>query len=272
MNKLTILKSIAKFNNFELADAIGVDVLTVALFERNIAPINYSIAQDLCEVLGAGISDLFPSLKKIISDVENSKSEEDTMSIMQSSETISQFINAGIDLDERDWIMSVTLTSGAERRYRLPSIEMQRVKDILVDKDDNSDYLSFYADCQEIIIRKRAIKGLSFLSDASYAAFKSDERGALLTTIPLQGVKPEFFQIANNSASYLRGLLEIIKSNEPLPPFFKAYSEDEDETYISVFGLDVLEIPMGLIVPNIYNEIAHSTPSKLELMDAVGSA
>ena len=260
MNKFTILKSIAEFNNFELADAIGVDVLTIALFERNIAPISYSAAQDICEVLGAVISDMFPSLKEIFTKIENSKTEDEALAILQSTETISQFQNAGIDPDHRDWIMSVNLISGAERRYRLPSLEMQRVKDILVNKNSESEYLSFYADCQEVILRKSAISGVSFLSDASYAAFKSNERGLLVTTMPRQSVKSEAFQIANNSASHLRGLIEAINSKEPLPPFFKAYCEEEDETYISIFGLDVLEIPMGLIVPEIYQEFKQLIP------------
>ena len=282
MNKFTALKALAGFDNRKLSEFTGVDMVTLFLFERDATPVSLDVAQHICEALDSELIDMFPAINDLLIELSKIESDEEIQTIMQHPENTMLFQNSGIDPDDREWIMIVILISGIERRYKLTTIELDEVRRSLIDNDQSDEFLSFYSDCQQVFIKKGAVAEVKFLSSASYAPFRSNERAFSITIVSKDSVRPEVIGVMRdggydgNGERSFANLVKSIHENLQLPSFFLVDSEDEEERYISISGLEVLEIPMGIIMPEIYeSETDPLTPevdSALDSMEMAGSA
>nr|WP_250808047.1 helix-turn-helix transcriptional regulator [Neorhizobium tomejilense] len=283
MNKLTAMKEINEFDNSMLADATGIDVVAIHMFEHGIAPIHFEEAEALCSAMDVDMDKLFPNLAELFVLCEALDSQDEVQEMFFDPANRMALRSAGLDPDLRDWIMIVDLKSGNERRYRVSSMEREKIKCALVAANDSSGYICFYADCQQIIIRKDALSEVSFVVDASYAKFSSRERAYAATLVFEGSPKPEVVGLTPDGGPDGDGehpfasLLDAALNGRDLPPFFEVETETADEErFVSINGLEVLEIPMGVLFPECYRK--HSSkryvgPSRgLEDMDPEGEA
>ncbi|MCV9963803.1 hypothetical protein OIU34_18155 [Pararhizobium sp. BT-229] len=283
MTKLTAVKEISDFDSSMLADSTGIDVVTIHMVEHGIVPAHYDIADAMCEAMDVGMKDMFPSLAEIFSLADALDSEAEVQELFFDPANKMAIRSAGLDPDLRDWIMVVDLRSVNERRYRLSSMEMEKIKNELVSAKDANGFICFYSDCQQVIIRKSAISEVSFRVGASYAQFSSRERAYAATMIFEGSSRPEVVGLHPDGGDDGEGehpfanLLDAALNGRDLPPFFMVETEDDtEERFVSIHGLEVLEIPMGVLFPEIYakdSDARYVGPdSGLGGMDAQGSA
>lgn len=283
MTNLTAMKEISDCDTSMLADSTGIDVVTIHMIEYGIAPAHYDVADALCEAMDVTMQDLFPSLFEILSMADALDSQAEVQEFFFEPANKMAFRSAGLDPDLRDWIMVVDLRSGNERRYRVSSMERERVLNEMLSAKDANGYICFYSDCQQIIIKKTAISELSFVAGASYAQFNSRERAYAATMVFEDSSRPEIVGLQPDGGEDGEGdhpfanLLDAALNGRDLPPFFKVETEDDDEDrLVSIHGLEVLEIPMGVLFPEIYSKNTDARyvgpGSGLGGMDALGSA
>lgn len=283
MHKMTAMKQISDLDNTMLAESTGMDVVAIHMFEHGLAPIHFENADALCGAMDVPMEELFPSLAELLSMTDALETEGEVQEMFFDPAYKMAVRSAGLDPDLRDWIMIVDLKSGNERRYRLSSLEMEKVKNELVSAKDGSGYICFYADCQQVIVKKDAISELSFVVGASYAKFTSRERAFAATMIFENYPKPEVVGLSPDGGEDGEGdhpfasLLDAALNGRELPPFFRVETDDEnEERFVSIHGLEVLEIPMGVLFPEIYakdSDARYVGPgSTLGAMDAQGTA
>lgn len=270
MHKFTAIKQTTDFDSRALADQIGVDVVTLHMFEHGLAPIAFETAMVLCEVLDVLAEDMFPNVAEIINLGQELNAEAEMQALFFDPPNRMALLNACIDPDLRDWIMVVTLRSGIERRYRMLSQERDKMKALMAGARNSDGFFCFYADCQQVLLRKSAVSEISFVPGASYAAFSSRERSQVVTLVSEGDKRPELVGVNPDGGRDGEGpqpfaeLISAANSGEPLPPFFQVEDDREEERFVSINGLEVLEIPMGVIFPDIYQE---NSDSRLVTMD-----
>ena len=283
MHKLTAMKEITEFDNSMLADSTGVDVVAIHMFELGMTPVHYDVADALCSAMDVPMTELFPSLAELFGVAEALESEAEIQDFFFDPSNRMAIRSAGLDPDLREWIMVVDLKSVNERRYRISSLEMDKIKNELISAKDGSGYICFYSDCQQVIIKKDAISEISFIVGASYAQFNSRERAYAATMVFENSAKPEVVGLipdggeTGEGETPFAGLLDAALNGRDLPPFFRVVTDDEDEErFVSIHALEVLEIPMGVLFPEIYRKETDaryvSPDSSLGAMDAQGSA
>ncbi|MDW9478732.1 hypothetical protein GOB57_08445 [Sinorhizobium meliloti] len=283
MTNLTAMKEISDYDSSMLADSTGIDVVTIHMIEHGIVPAHYDVADAMCEAMDVSMKDMFPSLTEILTlaDVLDSRAEVQELFFDPANKMAIR--SAGLDPDLRDWIMIVYLRSGTERRYRVSSMERERIRNDLVSAKDANGYICFYSDCQQVIIKKTGFSELSFVAGASYAPFNSRERAYAATMIFEDSSRPEIVGLQPDGGEDGEGdhpfanLLDAALNGRELPPFFMVDTDEEDEErLVSIHGLEVLEIPMGVLFPEIYaknSDARYVGPdSGLGGMDAQGSA
>jgi hypothetical protein len=283
MNKLTAMKEITDFDNSMLADSTGLDVVTIYMFEHGYAPIHFDHAISLCQAMDVDMAQMFPTLAELLDLSEALDSEEEMQEFLFDPPNRMAMRSAGLDPDLRDWIMVVDLKSGNERRYRLSSMELEKVRSALVSSSDSAGYICFYADCQQVILRKDAITEISFLVDASYAQFNSRERAYAATLVFDISPRPEIVGLTPDGGPDGDGpqpfakLLDAALNGRDLPPFLEVQTEDPaEQRFVSINGLEALEVPMGILFPDCYRKTSDkrfAPPSRgLEDMESEGEA
>jgi hypothetical protein len=283
MTKLTAMKEISDCDTSTLADSTGIDVVTIHMVEHGIAPAHYDIADALCEAMDVTMQDMFPSLSEILSMADALDNEAEVQEFFFDPANKMAIRSAGLDPDLRDWIMIVELRSGNERRYRVSSMEKERIWSELVSAKDANGYICFYSDCQQVIIKKKSFSEVSFTVGASYAQFNSRERAYAATMVFEDSSRPEIVGLEPDGGEDGEGdhpfanLLDAALNGRDLPPFFMVETDgDHEERLVSIHGLEVLEIPMGVLFPEIYSKNSDARyvgpESGLGGMDAQGSA
>jgi hypothetical protein len=283
MTKLTAMKEISDFDSSMLADATGIDIVTIHMVEHGIVPVHYDIAEAMCEAMDVEMREMFPSLAEIFSLADSLDNPSEVQDLFFDPANKMAMRSAGLDPDLRDWIMVVDLRSANERRYRISSMEMEKIKNELVSAKDANGFICFYSDCQQVIIKKSAISEVSFIIAASYAQFSSRERAYAATMIfdgssrpEVVGLQPDGGEEGDGEHPF-KNLLDAALNGRDLPPFLRVETEDETEDrFVSIHGLEVLEIPMGVLFPDIYSKDSDERyvgpDSSLSGMDAQGSA
>ena len=132
-----------------------------------------------------------------------------------------------------------------------------------------------------MILSKKAIVEMSIKPGASYAPFSSREKQFNITMVWEDSARPEIVGVEPDGGEDGEGnrpfaaLLAAALAGTDLPPFFEVDGEDE-ERFVSIMGLEVLEIPMGVLFKEIYDDSSDARyvgpDSGLGAMDAAGNA
>ncbi len=283
MHKMTALKEIAEFDTEALAETTGIDPVAIYMFEHGMTAIHFEDADALCAAMDTTAAELFPTLSDLFDLVEGLESSAEVQEMFFEPAYKMAMRSVGLDPDMRDWIMVVDLKSGNERRYRISSIEMEKIRNVLLGATDGGGYICFYSDCQQVIIRKNAISELSFVVNASYAPFRSREKAFAATLVFEGAVKPEVVGLTPDGGEDGNGnrpfgkLLEAALNGKDLPPFLQVQTDgDDDERFVSIHGLEAIEIPMGVVFPDIYRKDSGARyvgpQPELDGMDTQGTA
>lgn len=285
MNEFRRLKLGTNFDNEMIASLVGVDVAVIHLFELQVGIIDYNTAMTICSVLDATFFEMFPGLAHLApvptEDAEGDDPNDMVIELFESEENRVILIQHGLDPDVRPWYAHIHLKSGNERRYRLSSLESARLQEELSVADDDKGCYVFYADCQNVIIRRSAISNVRFTTSLSYAPFSSEERGLAMTLLDRKNPRPIETGVApDDPADGPRGtplidLIQRAREGKPLQPFIRMQESDDDIRFIHIEDCEVIEIPVGLTVPGFYDEDEPEEQSgeiDLETAEAQGSA
>lgn len=276
-----------ELRNEDVAKILGLDVATVIQFSLKVGFLNLDTCIAICNVLGVSFFDMFPALVDLRPSNPEADLEDELpyiYGIFNKTENHPKLLACGIDPDPRPWYVAVHLTSGVERRYRLSSIEKNRLDNALSSAKNTSGYFVFYSDCQTIILRRSAVQDVRFSNSMSYAQFSSDERGFAATVVlpnsPFPAVTGMVADNAgpNGHGSPLFDLIQIARAGGELPAFVRL-PEEEELRFLQIENMEVLEIPVGLTIPGFYDEnddadsenIQHHQDDLL-FMDVMGTA
>jgi hypothetical protein len=257
MNKFTAMKQVSELDNKSISELISVDVVTLFMFERGLTQINYEIAHQLCEVLGSHLGQVFPALDDMLEKAEGMQTDEERQAFFMEGVNHLALKTAGIDPDLREWIAVVTLMSGVERRYRVSSQVRDELRVELASSMHTDGFLNFYADCQQVLVSKAAIDEVTFIANGSYAAFSSREKGTMVTMYREGGLRPDFVSVPGGGVTGegrnpFGDLIDAAVEGTPIPSFIQL-DDGVQERFVSVFGFDVIEMPMGVMFPQIYD-------------------
>jgi len=260
MHRLTAMKEISSYDTPRLAEATGDDPVAIFMFEQGATPAHYHFADRLCAAMDVPLAEMFPDIREILDLAESLDSEADVQDLFFEPANRMALRSVGLDPDLREWVMIVDLKSGNERRYRLASPEVDKVRSHIVNAKDASGYICFYSDCQQVILWTDAITEIRFVVGASYAPFNSREKAYVATMVFDDSPRPEQVLLAPDGGEDGEGdrpfalLLDAAINGRDLPPFIRVEAQDDDERYVSVHGLEAIELPMGVIFPEIYDK------------------
>lgn len=279
MHRLSRLKEIKGVDNARLAEMAKVDVVTLHLFERCMIPISLAQAQRISAALDEDVSALFPDVAPILTAARECGSEAEAEAVLSQPAHSHALALDGLDPDPRDWVADLVLTSGVERRYPLSSLAVDAVRAGL--RAAGAPFLVFYSDCRHVIIRKEAISEIGLRAGFPHLPFSSRERAFTLTVCHRQWPREEHFEVApddlaDGGEKPFADLVENAYSADGgFPDFIRVEREDDCERHLSLSGVELLEIPVGLISPDIYGDDdsdAGAFDAALERMRPAGSA
>jgi hypothetical protein len=271
MNKFHQIRKGLRLDLVTVAGRVGIDEMQLALFEQGMGWISASTAYRLAETVEVPIGQIFPLLKDILDAAERTEDDDEREGILFAPANREILKQSGIDPDRKAIYAIVQLKSGNERRYFLTMTEFARVRSELVRSENSEGFLTFHSDCQNIILRKSAIASIRFTADASYAWFKSHERDFVITVVSDLNPRPVKMEVTPDGRPDGRGprpfadLLAAARgetavsdvgndgSRLEIPPFFSLL-DDPDETIISFDGIEVIEIPCGVLMPDLYDD------------------
>lgn len=282
MNKLSQLIENAETDIHELAEQLDVDVLEIAMAKRGIGFTHFDTVCALADALECDIEDIYPTLAGHVEAFDEEGISQDEMRTrMMSEEHMKVLVDAGIDPDPERWFMILTLKSGNERRYRIASGDLQVLTDEIETATDSEGFFVFTADCRTIVLRKTAMKQVQIRNETSYARFYSSEDANRLTMVSTTSPRPEVIEVepdlpgAGPESCPITALIQKAMNNEPIGPFFKM-EDGGDDRYINLDEMEVLEIPLGLVMPHLYEYEVEGTFSDgnipLEDMIPAGNA
>lgn len=271
MNKFHLLRKAVGLDLAVAASKVGIDEMQLALFEQGIGWIHVTTAFRMSEAIETPLGAIFPLLKDLFASIEGITDDRERQAILFADDMKEILMQSGIDPDHRAWFAVLQLNSGNERRYYLTSMEYKRLRDEVLHATTSDGFLTFHSDCQNIILRKSAISSIRFCNNASYAYFASHERDFILTVVSEASPRPVKLQVtpdgwpkgqgARPFAELLaaaRGDLTFAEGeSEPKPAVFPAFftlNDQPDETIVSFHGLEVIEIPCGVIMPELYED------------------
>lgn len=294
MNKFHLLRKAVGLDLPLAANMVGVDEMQLALFEQGMGWIHMTTAFRLADAIETPVGEIFPLLKDLFASVEALEEDAEREAILFASDKKEILLQSGIDPDRRPWFAVVQLKSGNERRYFLTSMEYARLRNEFLNAEDDAGFLSFHSDCQNVILRKAAVASIKFTNNASYAYFASHERDFILTVVSDASPRPVLLQVdpdgypkgqgprpfaellaaARGEPSIIEG--ESLPRPAALPPFF-SLSDAPDETIISFAGIEVIEVPCGVIMPELYEDDeefseGRSRDESLKTMEMMGEA
>jgi hypothetical protein len=286
MNTFRAMIKNSELRNEDVARILGLDVSSIIQFGLQVGFINLDTCAALCSVLGVSFFDLFPSLADLKPELSPEADLEDELpfvyALFRKSENHPRILACGIDPDPNPWFVAVHLTSGVERRYRLSSIEKNRLDNALYSAKDTSGYFVFHADCQTIILRRSAVQDVRFSNAMSYAQFSSDERAFAATVVLPNSPFPAVTGMAADNpgptghGTPLFDLIRTARAGGDLPAFVRL-PEEEELRFLQIENMEVLEIPVGLTIPGFYDEtdndrVIDDASESLLLMDVMGTA
>ncbi len=290
MNEFRRLKLGTNFDNAMIASLARVDIAVVNLFELQTGYVDYNTVMTICSVLDCSFFDMFPGLQHLslvpVAEASDDQDEGDDLDdlvieIFEEPANRPLLIQHGLDPDIRPWFAHVHMKSGNDRRYRLSSVECERLQGELTSADTNDGYLVFFADCQSVIIKRSSLSNIRFTNSLSYAPFSTDERGLAMTLIsssfarPIEtGVVPDRPVEDGGHGQPLLALISRARENAPLQPFIRL-PEDGDIRFTNIEEFEVIEIPIGLTVAGFYDDeevVEDSEEIDLKTVEAAGSA
>lgn len=281
MNRFKAFRKASRMDMQTAASRAGVDVMQLALFENGMGWMPMDIAYRLSEVVEQSMSDLFPLLKDVFVAADAVEEEEAKQELLFDKANLPVLVESGIDPDPRPWFAIVSLKSGNERRYFLTSMEYERIRHEMLHSEDAEGYVAFHADCQNVIIRKSAIHTVRFNNHASYAWFASHESDFFITTVSDACPRPvRMLATPDGREGDEQPFAQLFQAARGLggkmPPFF-AMSDDPDELVISFDQVEVIEIPCGVMMPDLYDEAeefaeGRGTGETLRSMEMMGRA
>lgn len=283
MNRFKTFRKACNMDMQTAAIMAGIDVMHLSLFESGMGWVPIDIAHRLSEVVRQSMDDLFPLLKDAfaaMSDVDEDD-EEAQHAVLFAPDNLPVLLASGIDPDPKSWFAVILLKSGNERRYLLTSMEYERIRQEMLTAEDAEGYLTFHSDCRNVILKKSAIQTCRFTNNASYAYFASHESDFLITMVSDACPRPVKMLVTPDGRESddrpFSALYQAARGEGgTLPPFF-AMTDDPDEVVISFDQIEVIEIPCGVMMPDLYEEAEEfaagaGTGTSLRSMEMMGRA
>jgi len=280
VNRIAEFRKRAGMDLEDVADIVGVDVAELALAERGIGLAHFDVVVALASVFDADPEDLYPTVADHIRSAED-LDEDGLRERLLDPERSTALMMAGIDPDIACWYVIVKLKSGNERRYRVSSAERMRIRMDLCGEGPADGYLLFHADCRNVAIRRSAIAELRFTNSASYAPFSSHESAFNVVIVSGRSPRPETIQVPPDGGEDGEGptpftdFMEAAREGRETTRFL-LLEEDGDENFIGIDQLEAMEVPVGVMMPDIYldrpDTKAVDPAEGLEAMEPMGEA
>lgn len=258
MNRIAEYRKRAGLDLDDAAEIVGIDVAELALVERGIGLAHFDIILAIASVFDTEPENLYPAAADHIRWAEDAQVDEEGLRLhLLDPERSSALMTAGIDPDLASWYAIVKLKSGNERRYRVSSAEKDRIRDDLCASVSCDGYLLFHADCRNVAIRRSAIAELRFTNSASYAPFSSHESAFNVVIVSPRSPRPETIRVMPDGGEDGKGptpftdFMEAAREGQESSRFL-LLEEDGDEHFIGIDMLEAMEVPVGVMMPDIY--------------------
>lgn len=247
----------------DVARLLNLDVAAVIQFGMQVGFINLETCLGICNVLNVSFFDLFPSMHDLKPELSEEAEIEDeapfVYALFEKTEFHPRLLACGIDPDPSQWFVAFQLSTGLERRYRLSSIEKNRLENALSFAADTSGHFVFHADCQTVIIRRSAVLDVRFANSMSYAQFSSDEKAYAATLVlpgspfPVVTTLIPDNRLPAGHGSPLFNLISAARDGQDLPPFIR-FADSDEIRFLQIENMELFEIPVGLTIPGFYDD------------------
>lgn len=280
VNRIAEFRKKAGMDLEDVADIVGIDVVELAMAERGIGLAHLDVIAAVATALDAEPADLYPTVASHIRGAEDLDEEQLRMRLLE-PECSAALMAAGVDPDIACWYVIVKLKSGNERRYRVSSGEKDRIRAALRGPAPIDSYLLFHADCRNVAIRRNAIAELRFTNSASYAPFSSHESAFDVLIISPRSPRPETIKALPDGGPDGKGptpftdFMEAAREGRETGAFLML-EDDGDEHFVGIDQLELIEVPVGVMMPDIYSDASALPPPDLsdglESMEPMGEA
>lgn len=273
MNRIRELRHRAGYDIVDFADSVGADVVEIALAEMGVGLVRFDLGVEMARALDISPAELFPLAGSQIEELIDLEGDELRRALLEEPRA-SRIASAGLDPDMLPWYGVVRLASGNERKYLFSSFEMHRFREELRAGDGRA-FVSFLADCRHVIVRAAAIKEIVFTNSTGYARFSSEQSAFEVVLVSEINHRIEHFEVAPDGGEDGTGprpfgaLLDAVRVGT-MPSFVVIATEHGDERLVRAETIEVMEVPVGVLMPGIYFESVGE--AGLASMDTVGCA
>lgn len=251
MNQIRNLRQKAGIDMADLANLANADIAEIALAENGIGHVRFDTAEMIAAALDASLSALFPDAEEILDALPDDEDPNyrDTLLTPENADTL---LAAGLDPDILPWFAILKMKSGNEQKYLLTSFEKDQIVAAL--REPSGKFVRFVADCRHVAVKLDAVADVKLTNMTSYAPFSSHDSAFEVTVLWTNGARPERIEVHPDESKF--GLASVVASDrkEEMPAFISLVTDEGDERFIATDAIDVIEIPVGVLMPNIYHD------------------
>lgn len=273
MNQIRNLRQKAELDMADLARLANVDVAEIAMAENGFGYVRFTTALSICEALEVTLSMLFPDAREVLDAIPDPE-DDDFRDTLLLPDTAGKLLSSGLDPDIAPWFAVIRTRSGNERKYLVSSPE----KDFLMSALDDATpgrFIRFESDCRNVLLRVDGIAEVKLTNRTSYASFSSHDSAFEITILWANGSRPERFEvIPGPELTFLDQMTE--GRGDHTPTFAGIPTEDGDMRFVATDAIDVIEVPIGVIMPEIYRDPRVQAPCSrdddISSLDPIGTA
>jgi transcriptional regulator with XRE-family HTH domain len=254
----------------ELSQSVKLDQYQHVVYESGVHLVPIPYAQLYCIALKVDFDKLFPGFKKIVKGIAREK-VPDFLAQANYDENINALLaSIGLQADPRDWTLKIQLTSGVTWWRSVPAEAASQLQDAIRNSFNRLVIDTMHS---RVVLNKSNLETIQLFYNASalYAVpIRSDEeiedapnpddqevvaytrRDPLPLRFTMDVVPYDDAEEPND----LQGLLLNVELEEGSDIEFSEYTfldEDGEDVWINKEALAVLEIPLGMVEPAIYN-------------------
>jgi transcriptional regulator with XRE-family HTH domain len=254
----------------QLSQAVKLGQYQHVVYESGVHLVPIPYAQLYCIALKVDFNKLFPGLKKIVKDVEPEKIPDFLAQAYYDENINALLVSIGLQADPRDWTLKVQLSSGVTWWRSVPAETASLVQNAIRNSFNRLVIDTMHS---RAVLNKNNLETIQLFYEASalYAVpIRSDEeiedapnpndqeviaytrRDQLPLRFRMDVTPCDDLEEPND----LQGLLLDVELEEGSDIKFSEYTfldEDGEDVWINNEALAILEIPLGMVEPAIYN-------------------
>lgn len=243
----------------DLADEAGTTDAEISLIEAGSRSVKLELALQICAALETQLAVLFPGTAPLL--------EKFPLPIggllpkgSDRQDLVTAFEQAGIDIDPRNWSLTLRLRSGAIRRFEVTPRDVHRLRRNLEVEDSRSRFFAFTAPDREVAVNLSHLLYYHEMFDAPGEGTDEmpEEIQAVQVFFSGDPIPLEVRVVPDGREEEYGGDFEslLLLLEHPLQPgtFVELLDSDHESVFLRADDVELIEAPLWVTHPDLFPE------------------